>query len=75
MYAYVDEGAEFGDVGDDSLENHAWLEVTHLVDAFGEPSDFELVARITTRFGDLGDDVLYGWQAALLVDIIFRVEL
>src|SRR5919197_535229 len=47
MDADVDEGAEGGDVGDDPLEHHAWLEVADLLHALGERGCLERRSRVT----------------------------
>ena len=58
MNADVNEGTEGRDVRHDARELHAGLEILHLLDAVGEAEGLELLARIASRLGKLGDNVL-----------------
>jgi alkanesulfonate monooxygenase SsuD/methylene tetrahydromethanopterin reductase-like flavin-dependent oxidoreductase (luciferase family) len=74
MHADVDERAERRDVGDDTLEHHARLEVLDLVDALGEGGGLELRPRVTARLLQLAQDVGDGRQASGVVDEVLRPQ-
>ena len=57
MDADVDEGPEVRDVGDDSRQLHARLEVVDLVDSLGKGEGLELDARVAPGLGQLIQDV------------------
>ena len=57
VHAHIDECAERSDVGDDTLEDHAELEVGDLLDARGEGRGGEGRARIASRLLELAEDV------------------
>lgn len=53
----IDEGAEFCDVGDDSFQFHAGLEVFDFADAIGEPCGAEFAAWVASRSGEFCEDI------------------
>ena len=74
MDADVDEGAEGRDIRHDAGELHARLEVLHLLHPVGEAEGLELLARVASGLGKLGDDVLEGGKAHLRGDIALGLD-
>ena len=74
MDADIDEGAEGRDVGHDAFQHHAEFEVLQFVDTFLEHRRLELGTRIAARLLQLGDDVLDGRQAELVIGEVFRAQ-
>ena len=58
MDADVHEGAEGGHVGDDARQFHARLQVLHFFHAGLEGEHLKLLARVTARLGQFGQDVV-----------------
>ena len=60
MDAYIYEGAEFSDVGDDAFEDHAGLNVGQFADLLVEAGCDKLFAGVASGFAELFDDVIDG---------------
>ena len=58
--ADVDEGAEGGDVGHDTGQLHARLEILGFVDAGLKGEGFKFLAGVAAGFGEFGNDVSEG---------------
>src|SRR6516162_3109976 len=57
MDPHINKGAERGDVGHDTFENHAGLQILELFHSFAEARRFERRARITSGLFEFGQDV------------------
>ena len=53
----VDERTERGHIRHDAPQRHAWLQIVERPDVLAESNDFERLARVAARFGQLGQDV------------------
>ena len=74
MHADVDEGAERGDVGHGTLEDHALLEVLDLLDTLLEHSGLERRTGVAAGLFELAQDVGDGRQTKGLVDEVLRLQ-
>ena len=74
MHADIDKCAERGNVGDDTFENHAGLQVGEFFDAVLKGGGLEFGARIAARFFEFFQDVGYGRYAEFLVGIFFSAQ-
>lgn len=72
--AYVDEGTEGGDVGDDAGEFHADGEVGWFFHAVGEGEGLELAAGVAAWFREFRHDVLEGGKTHIGADIFSEVD-
>jgi len=70
----VDKGAEVGDIGHHSFENHSHLQILDGLDAFTEVGGAELWTRVSTGFFEFPEDVADRRQAELLVDELLRQQ-
>ena len=57
MDPHINKGAERGDVGHDTFENHAGLQILELFHSLAEARHFESRARITSGLLELRQDV------------------
>ncbi len=72
--AYVDEGPERGDVGDDAGQLHADGEVGWFFHAVGEGEGLELAAGVAAGFREFRHDVLEGGKTHIGADIFSEVD-
>ncbi len=57
MHADIDEGTEGRDVGDNTFQLHAGLQILHLLDTFLEGRRLEFRARVAAGLFQFLDDV------------------
>ena len=74
VYADIDEGAESGDVGDDSGQLHSRFQILDLLHPFGEAERLEFAARIATRFRQLLENIAQGGHPDLLGHIPTEID-
>ena len=74
VHADVDERAERRDVGDQALEDHAFLDVLEGHHVVAEPRRLEQRARIAPRAQQLGEDVAHGGVTDLAVDVTAAID-
>jgi hypothetical protein len=58
----IDKGAERGDVGHDTFENHAGLQILELIHSFAEACRLESRSRITSGFLEFCQNIGDGWH-------------
>ena len=74
MHADIDKRTEVGDVGYRAFQNHARLEVFHVLNAFLEFGSLEFRTRIAARLFQFADDVFYRWHTETFAGVVGRVQ-
>jgi hypothetical protein len=74
VHADVDKGTECRDVGHDTFELHAFLQVADRLDALYECRCLELRSRVAARLLKLSEDVGDGRDAKRVVDERFGLQ-
>ena len=70
----IDEGPEGGNISDDAGELHSDDEIGGFFHSFSKGEDLELLARVTSRFGQLSHDVFESGETNFFTDVLLKFD-